>query len=105
MAHALNIINDATSPHPIVNMNGATVESLIEQIHEAYKKIEEAHKAIQNAFPHGRDYQLNPAGDYAMTRAVWETYNSALVAIHADLTDRLENLCEQRDQRDRQRAR
>ncbi len=49
---------------PIVNLNGADRESLIEQNMDACTAARAAFAAALKAAPHGRDFQISPAGDY-----------------------------------------
>jgi len=53
---------------PVVNMNGATKQSLIECRQDAYRALHDAMKALQECSPHGRDYQTAQAGEYEVAR-------------------------------------
>jgi len=53
---------------PIVNINGSSKQSLLKDHYEAYKAIENAINKLSVCSPHGRDYQISPAGDYGKAR-------------------------------------
>lgn len=49
---------------PIANLNGATVDSLIEQQSAVCKALDMLRKALSDAAPHGRDFQISPPNSY-----------------------------------------
>lgn len=51
-----------------VNINGSSKENLLEQHREIYSHLLEARSMMRKAFPHGRDYQVNPEEDYLHDR-------------------------------------
>ena len=53
---------------PIVNLNGATKESLVEARLTARVAVQEAMKALSECSPNGRDYQTAPRGEYEIAR-------------------------------------
>ena len=57
---------------PVVNINGTSAEELLNQLQGASEAISIAFKALQEAYPHGRDYQTAPQGTYQQAR---EQYN------------------------------
>jgi hypothetical protein len=48
---------------PIANLNGAAVDSLLHQQHVVCGALDILRKALSDAAPHGRDFQISPAGD------------------------------------------
>lgn len=53
---------------PVVNLNGTSRESLIEQNVAALSAVRAALSTVCDAAPHGRDFQISPAGDYVLAR-------------------------------------
>ena len=56
---------------PIVNLNGATRESLLKQHADVMKAAADLYRAMCTAAPHGRDYQTAAAGAYSNDDAVF----------------------------------
>jgi hypothetical protein len=56
---------------PQINLNGSPKERLVEQQSDVAVLFRELLKAMSEAFPNGRDYQLRPA-EYAGAREAWE---------------------------------
>ena len=51
---------------PIVNNNGDTKDTLMADLSDARAKLDQALKSLQHAggsYAHGRNYQVNPAGE------------------------------------------
>ena len=51
---------------PLVNNNGDTKQTLLADLKDVRTKLDAAIKSLQHAggsYAHGRNYQLNPAGD------------------------------------------
>lgn len=59
---------------PIVNLNGASRDSLIKQHLAVSEAAEDLLRRVRQAMPHGRDYQTAPvpAVDYDRDRHEWE---------------------------------
>jgi hypothetical protein len=57
---------------PVVNLNGASRESLIEQHHNVVEAARELLKVMGECFPHGRDYQTAPAILHKKDQDIWE---------------------------------
>jgi hypothetical protein len=55
---------------PTIHLNGTSREELIRQLQQAVTALTEAHRALENAAPHGRDYY--PQGKGAIQQAVIE---------------------------------
>lgn len=53
---------------PIVNMNGSTKQELMEQVWAQYTVVMAAYEVVIQFPPHGRDFQISPAGDYEKAR-------------------------------------
>lgn len=62
-------MNDRTMI-PTVHLNGTSREELIRQLQQAVTALMEAHYALENAAPHGRDYY--PQGEGAIQQAIAE---------------------------------
>ena len=54
---------------PVVNLNGATKESLVDARIDARAAIQAAMKALGECSPNGRDYQTAQKGEYEIARA------------------------------------
>jgi len=55
--------------YPVVNMNGASRESLVEARCKAAEALRVAMEALSACHPHGRDYQTAAPGEYEIARA------------------------------------
>ena len=53
---------------PVVNLNGATKESLVTARIYARIAVQDAMKALAECSPNGRDYQTAPRGEYEIAR-------------------------------------
>jgi predicted AlkP superfamily pyrophosphatase or phosphodiesterase len=59
---------------PVININGTSERELLNQLQNASRAILEAYHALQEAAPHGRDYQTAPVGTYGQAReqhSIW----------------------------------
>lgn len=77
---------------PVVNLNGASRESLIEQHKAVVDAAETLLKALGSAFPHGRDYQTAHPIVQSGDRDVWEDNMTLVNNIRRDyekITERL----------------
>ena len=72
---------------PQVNNNGTSKQELLEGALKVRRLIGEASRAIQENFPHGRDYQTLPATHYIAARKDWEEHLKALIAIEHDFLE------------------
>jgi hypothetical protein len=55
---------------PTINLNGTSGEELLRQVNDVLAALRTAEKAMVEASPHGRDYQLDATGDsYRTARA------------------------------------
>lgn len=57
---------------PIANLNGQDVKSLYYENLLVVKKLDETMAMLAGAAPHGRDFQISPAGDFEKARALFE---------------------------------
>lgn len=56
---------------PQVNLNGTSREVLVEQQLDVLHALDDLHKAMNEASPNGRDYQLRPA-EFEPAREAWQ---------------------------------
>lgn len=75
---------------PIVNLNGTDRHQLCVQYGEMCCAISDAIGKLQEHFPHGRDYQLQPAGTYEKARAEHEARIAKLVKVRNELSQILD---------------
>jgi hypothetical protein len=59
---------------PIVNLNGTSRESLIQQAFDVSGAAEALIQALGRAAPHGRDYQTVGNKAYERDRELWEKF-------------------------------
>ena len=86
---------------PVVNMNGDRAETLIAQAQKVSEALREAKAAIQEAFPHGRNFQNNPAGDYDKAREEAYAMLAALDTLSQYYYRLTDNVCDQKAARTR----
>lgn len=86
---------------PIINLNGSDGDRLSEDLEKAWRALNAAASALRECTPHGRDYQMNPAGDFALARA---QHNARLETIR-DIMDQLALLGDGLDRQKSDRAR
>ena len=70
---------------PILNNNGDTKDTLMADLSHVREKLDQALKALQSAgasYAHGRNYQLNPAGEgrEAYQQHAWRVDKLAKIA-------------------------
>jgi len=70
-------------PAPKVNLNGTSAKALTAQVVAVREALEALDKALAEASPHGRDYQLQPEVDLAEARG-FHAANRAYVSEMAD---------------------
>ncbi len=58
-----------TPQAPVINLNGTSANSLVEEYKTASHALREAINAVQNITVHGRDYQTAPEGCYQKARS------------------------------------
>jgi hypothetical protein len=56
---------------PQINLNGSPRERLVEQQCDVMDAVRALLKAMQEAYPNGRDYQFRPA-EYLPAREAWD---------------------------------
>ena len=69
---------------PQINLNGTSREALVEQQADVVTALGALLKAMSDAFPNGRDYQLRPA-EYAPAREAWEERMQAVATMHREI--------------------
>ena len=72
---------------PIVNMNGASAQSLIDVRLAAREAVQAAMKALSECQPNGRDYQTAPTGQYQIAREKYTTRFTFLDRLANELMD------------------
>ena len=70
---------------PQVNLNGTSREELVRQLQEVTEKLDAVIRAMAQAQPHGRDYQLRP-DEFAHAQWAWADRWQVLEELHAELT-------------------
>lgn len=80
--------------YPIININGATAESLGNARLAAWHAIKAAMKALSECAPHGRDYQTAPPGEYEIARARYGNHFAALDKLANELRDEIQYLAD-----------
>lgn len=78
-------------PVPTVNLNGTARSDLIQQIGDVVEALDEAIKTLQDAAPHGRDYQIGPVS-YTNARTAFVTNIAVLGRIRNDYYEVFETL-------------
>jgi hypothetical protein len=91
---------------PILNLNGTSYEELVRQQQNVIEKLSLAIAAMNEAMPHGRDYQLNPnPTDCHLDQAEHVQRMLELTVMRDIHSARLENLVEQNDRYERMKFR
>ena len=70
---------------PIVNLNGTSREALIDQQQDVVCAADVMIKAMANAMPHPRDYQLQGPGTYEAARNAYLARVDLLTKIRAEI--------------------
>jgi hypothetical protein len=81
---------------PIVNINGTSINELLEQTQAAAFAVQTAYRALQLAAPHGRDYQTAPEGTYRKAREQYNIWMDQLQDIHNGLNEIGQQIWEQK---------
>ena len=89
---------------PIVNLNGDTASTLVKQAENVTRALQHALNAIQDAAPHGRNFQLNPS-DYSAARKEFETNLRLLQDVRDYYEGLLESVYESMEQSRQQGSR
>ena len=72
---------------PVVNLNGATAQSLIDARVEACEALDSAMKAFSECSPHGRDYQTAAKGEYEAAQRIYADRFKFLDQMRNELMD------------------
>lgn len=81
---------------PMVNLNGTSWSSLLDQVDGVRDALNKLSTALRNAEPHPRDYQMNPPGDYQAAKATSEKHQKLVRALKEYYGDLEEALLEQK---------
>lgn len=86
---------------PVVNLNGSSKESLLNDYLAIMRALEAANKAMAEATPHGRDFQTVKNGDHIAARAreAFHERRAIIRAIHAEFEAVAVAISEQNDNR------
>jgi len=71
----------------IPNLNGNSVESLVEQSRKILDAIRNLESALIEASPHGRNYQTAESGAWESDRADWNKIQIDLMNLHNRIMD------------------
>ena len=82
---------------PVVNLNGAKAQVLIDARMDAREAVMQAMKALSECEPNGRDYQTAPKCEYETARALYVKRFSFLDALANELQDEAIAIDEQRN--------
>lgn len=77
----------AADPIPRVNLNGSSRDALIEQRRNVCDALRTALQALQEAAPHGSDYQTAPIGSYELARSLYETRYRQIEDMRKEITE------------------
>ena len=88
---------------PIVNLNGSNPQDLCDLYVRAMEAVAAAAEAVSQAYPHGRDYQLNPPGDLARATTEHQQRIESLALVHDELELVATNIVDQIAERDTRR--
>jgi hypothetical protein len=70
---------------PIINLNGSNPQSLLDSYIEAMNALETAADLMSKIDVHGRDYQLNPPGEYNRAMIEHQSRLNNLALMHDEL--------------------
>lgn len=84
---------------PVININGTSADDLIAAHRAAHESTLFALQAWRDIYPHGRDYQTQPAGALQEAIAAWGVHYSALQAAHVAAATAYVELEQQKQER------
>ena len=96
---------EKTLTKPTVNLNGTNGHDLAMQYQTAHAAVGDAIKAMQQAMPHGRDYQTAGLNAFQLARDEHWDRMRALQAVEVELAEIWEDITRQNDERARRMAR
>jgi len=73
-------------PFPYVNLNGDTVQTLVEDRRATVGALQKAIECLGAQYPHGRNYQTAPPGAYEMARRLHDAQMETLRRFSAEIT-------------------
>lgn len=88
---------------PIINLNGSNPQSLLDSYVEAMTALETAAGLVAQIDVHGRDYQLNPPGDYSKAANEHQQRLNSLAIMHDELEFIGMNISDQINEREERR--
>jgi len=88
---------------PIINLNGDNAKTLLEGNMEVVKALGALLEAMREVGPHGRNYQLNPDGDYDAARKQYRLHCEQIRAMESFYSDQYLELEDQNVGRDGRR--
>lgn len=80
---------------PLVNLNGTSKQSLIDELDEARDAIRKATDALDNITIHGRDFVMQDHTEYKLAREQMASRIGKLDTVYAELTDILKAIYNQ----------
>ena len=81
---------------PVANINGSSLERLIEQNYEAFSALDRAIEALASAAPHGRDFQTCAPEVFRTARREYAERLVLLGRVKREIAEIVEQLVEQR---------
>jgi len=90
---------------PTIHLNGTSGTELLEQVTDAGQAIYEAVKVLQKAFPHARDYYVQPdyPAEFEQARKEWEARREHLMVVYRELEDLAGKISNEIDSREFQK--
>jgi len=86
---------------PVINLNGSSAQTLVEEYKAAYTAIRVAYEAVQQVTVHGRDFQTAPEGTYEKARAEQTARLTKLQEVEDDMAELARLVQQQVDARKR----
>ena len=95
------MITEVKPTAPVLNLNGTSAETLLEEYQDAYSAILKALRVVQQVTVNGRDYQTAPHGTYEKARAEHLARLEKLQSIVLDFSAIIQDVQDQEDARKR----
>lgn len=86
---------------PVLNINGTSAETLLEEYQDAYEAVREAITKVRFITVSGRDFQTAPPGTYEKVRAEQIARLEKLQSVALDLTALIQDVQDQESARKR----
>lgn len=86
---------------PTIHLNGTSGTELLEQVTDAAQAIYTAIEVLQKAFPHARDYYVQPDYPAGLEKAQkeWEARQEHLMVVYRELEDLAGKISDEIDSR------